>query len=226
MRERDSTLLECPFVRRVAVIALSAQVALALSGAALAGSGSAGLTPPSWPSPTAHGIPTSYLLVGFVTLAILVLVEGLLIFFVIRFRHRKRSRLDDGPQIHGSTKLELIWTVAPAVILAAIAAFVLATLPEIKDVPAANAQGGRLDVEVQGHQFYWQFVYPNGAIGFDDMRVPTGRNVQLTVVSRPREVIHSAWIPKLGGKIDAIPVRVNHTWFEAPAPGTYIGQCA
>jgi cytochrome c oxidase subunit 2 len=213
-------------VRRVAVIALSAQVALALSGAALAGSGSAGLTPQSSTSPNAHGIHTSYLLVGFVTLAILVLVEGLLIFFVIRFRHRKRSRLDDGPQIHGSTKLELIWTVAPAVILAAIAAFVLATLPEIKDVPAANAQGGRLDVEVQGHQFYWQFVYPNGAIGFDDMRVPTGRNVKLTVVSPAQDVIHSWWIPKLGGKIDAIPGRVNHTWFEAPAPGTYIGQCA
>jgi cytochrome c oxidase subunit II len=213
-------------VRRLAATGLSALLALALAGQAVAGSGEAGLTPQSSSSPNAHGIHTSYLLVGFVTLAILVLVEGLLIFFVIRFRRRNRSRLDDGPQIHGSTKLELIWTVAPAVILAALAAFVLATLPEIRNVPAANASGGRLDVQVQGHQFYWQFVYPNGAIGFDDMVVPTGKNVKLTVVSPVQDVIHSWWIPKLGGKIDAIPGRTNFTWFRAPAPGRYIGQCA
>jgi cytochrome c5 len=112
------------------------------------------------------------------------------------------------------------------VILACIAAFVLATLPKINDVPEASANGGRLDVTVEGHQFYWLFRYPNGALGFDDMVVPTGKNVKLTVVSPAKDVIHSWWVPKLGGKIDAIPGRTNTTWYRAPLPGTYIGQCA
>ena len=210
-------------MRRFAVLATVALAALGLAGVALA---AGGLTPQSSSSPNAHGIHRSYMLVGFVTLGVFVLVEGLLLLFVVRFRHRGRSRLDDGPQIHGSTKLEVMWTVAPAVILAAIAAFVLATLPEIQDVPSASAAGGRVDVTVEGHQFYWLFRYPNGAIGFDDMVVPTGKNVKLTVVSPPQDVIHSWWVPQLGGKIDAIPGRTNHTWYRAPEPGTYIGQCA
>jgi len=211
-------------VRRLVALSLTALGALALAGAAFAGDG--GLTPQTSSSPNAAGIHRNYLLVGYVTLAVFILVEGLLLLFVVRFRHRGRDRLDDGPQIHGSTKLELMWTVAPAVILACIAAFVLATLPKIDDIPSASAAGGRLDVTVEGHQFYWLFRYPNGAIGFDDMVVPTGKNVKLTVVSPPQDVIHSWWVPQLGGKIDAVPGRTNHTWYRAPEPGTYIGQCA
>jgi cytochrome c oxidase subunit 2 len=214
-------------VRRAAAISLLAfAAALALAGAALAGAGGAGVTPQASTSPNAHGIHRSYMLIGFVTLAIFILVEGTLITFLVRYRRRNRPRLEDGQQIHGSTRLELIWTVAPAVILAGIAAFVLATLPGIKDVPSASANGGRLDVTVEGHQFYWLFKYPNGAIGFDDMVVPAGKNVKLTVVAPAVDVIHSWWVPKLGGKIDAIPGRTNHTWFTAPAPGVFVGQCA
>ena len=154
------------------------------------------------------------------------LVEGLLIAFVIRFRGRGRSRLDDGPQIHGSTRLELIWTVAPAVVLAGVAAFVLATLPNVQDVPSASASGGRTDLTVEGHQFYWLFRYPNGAISFDELVVPVDRNVELTVVAPAQDVIHSWWAPKLGGKIDAIPGRVNHTWFKAPEIANYPVKCA
>jgi cytochrome c oxidase subunit 2 len=212
-------------VRRLpAILPLTLLGALISVGAAVADTG--GLTPESTSSPNAEGIHTSYVLIGFVTLAVFVLVEGALIAFVVKFRSGRRSREEDAPQIHGSTKLELIWTVLPAVVLAAIASFVLVTLPKIKDVPSANASGGRLDVTVEGHQFYWLFRYPNGAIGFDDMLVPTGKNVRLTVVSPPQDVNHSWWVPKLGGKIDAIPGRTNYTWFRAPGLGTYIGQCA
>jgi cytochrome c oxidase subunit 2 len=211
-------------VRRTIVSSLLAVfAALALAAGAFA---AGGLTPQSSDSPNAAGIHRSYLLVGFVALGVFLLVEGVLIAFVIKFRRGKRTRLDDGPQIHGSTKLELIWTVAPAILLAAIASFVLATLPKIRDIPSANAAGGRLDVTVEGHQFYWLFKYPNQAIGFDEMLAPTGKNVKLSVVAPAKDVIHSWWVPKLGGKVDAIPGRTNFTWYRAPAPGTYVGQCA
>jgi cytochrome c oxidase subunit II len=155
-----------------------------------------------------------------------VLVEGLLIAFVIRFRRGRRTRETEGPQIHGAGRLEVIWTIAPAVILACIAGFVLATLPGIQNIPAASADGGRLDVTVEGHQFYWLFRYPNGAVSFDELVVPAQKNVKLTVVTPPQDVIHSWWVPQLGGKIDAIPGQTNHTWFRAPELKTYPGQCA
>jgi cytochrome c oxidase subunit 2 len=218
-------LLEChrPVRRTIATSLLTLIASLTVAAGALA---AGGLTPQSSDSPNAAGIHRSYLLVGYVALAVFILVEGVLLAFVIKFRRGKRTRLDEGPQIHGSTKLELIWTVAPAIALAGIASFVLATLPKIRDIPKANAAGGRLDVTVEGHQFYWLFKYPNGAIGFDQMLAPTGKNVKLTVVAPAKDVIHSWWVPKLGGKVDAIPGRTNYTWYRAPAPGVYIGQCA
>jgi cytochrome c oxidase subunit 2 len=218
--------LECQrAVRRTIATSLLAFVGSLLCAAgAFAGTG--GLTPESSSSPNAHGITQSYYLVAVVTMVVFAIVEGVLIVFVIRYRRGKRTRLVEGPQIHGSTKLELIWTVLPAVGLAAIAAFVLLTLPKIIDIPSASANGGRLDVTVEGHQFYWLFRYPNGAIGFDDMVVPTGKNVALTIVTPPQDVNHSWWVPKLGGKTDAIPGKTNHSWFRAPAPGVYPGQCA
>jgi cytochrome c oxidase subunit 2 len=215
------------FVRRkTTTLLVLLAAALAVASVALAGDGNGGLTPQSSDSPNAVGIRHSYLLIGVITGAIFVLVEGLLIAFVLGFRRRGRTRLDDGPQIHGSTRLELAWTVAPAVLLAIVAGFVLATLPGISDVPKADAAGGRLDVAVSGRQFYWQFTYPNGALSFDELVVPVGRNVKLTVTAPEHDVIHSWWVPKLGGKIDAIPGRVNETWFRAPAKTTYRGQCA
>ncbi len=215
-----------PVRRRTAILTAAVLSALALAGAALAGSGYGGLVPQTSDSPNARGITHSYLLISGVAIGICLLVEGLLITFVIRFRRGRRSRESEGPQIHGSGRLELIWTIAPALILAGIVGFVLATLPGIEDIPAANADGGRLDVTVEGHQFYWLFRYPNGALSFDELVVPAQKNVKLTVVTPPGDVIHSYWVPQLGGKIDAIPGRTNHTWFRAPELKTYPGQCA
>jgi cytochrome c oxidase subunit 2 len=79
---------------------------------------------------------------------------------------------------------------------------------------------------VEGHQFYWQFDYPNGARSINTLHVPVNKVIDLTVVSPRQDVIHSWWIPALGGKIQAIPGRVNHTWFMAEKQGTYEGQCA
>jgi cytochrome c oxidase subunit 2 len=108
-------------------------------------------------------------------------------------------------------------------ILAGIVTVVFVKLPEIKDVPSAAA-GSALHIRVEGHQYYWQFVYPDGQVSFQRMAVPVGRVVTLDVVSP--DVAHSWWVPALGGKIDAIPGRVNHTWFKAETRGSYEARCA
>jgi cytochrome c oxidase subunit II len=207
-------------VRRKLFLAfVSLCAALATAGAAAAANG--GLTPETPHSPNAHRIASAYYLILGFTAAIFVLVETLLVVFVWKYRSRGRPRTVEGDQVHGHTRLELIWTVIPVGILAVIAAFVFYELPGISDAPAAT---NALHVTVEARQFYWQFDYPNGARSINDLTVPAGRVVDLTVVSP--DVIHSWWIPALGGKIQAIPGITNHTWFKADREGIYVGQCA
>ena len=215
-----------PIVRSPRLFVLvGAAIASALVAApALAGNGGFAPVPPE--SPNAEGIHQSYLFISIFCLAIFVLVEGLLIAFVVRYRRRNRPRHADGAQIHGATRLELAWTLGPVVILFVIAAFVFAKLPGIQDVPAASAGTSNLVVDVTGTQFSWEFRYPNGVVAFDRMRAPEGRTVELRVTAPDWDVIHSWWIPALAGKIDAIPGRVNKTWFKAQRTGIFQGQCA
>jgi cytochrome c oxidase subunit 2 len=198
--------------------------ALVLAAPALGGNGGLAPVPPE--SPNAEGISQSYWFITFFLLGVFLLVETLLIVFVIRFRRRRRERHADGAQIHGSSRLETMWTIGPVLILFAIAVFVFAKLPDIKDVPTATAGEPNLVVKVTGRQFYWQFEYPNGVIAIDALRAPVGGVVELDVTAPTFDVIHSWWIPALGGKIDAIPGRVNRTWFKAERAGTFSGQCA
>jgi cytochrome c oxidase subunit 2 len=193
-------------------------VALATAGVAAAANG--GFTPVEPASPNAHHIQGAYYLILGFTAAIFVLVESLLVIFVVRYRSRGRARAVEGAQVHGHTRLELIWTAIPVVILAIIAGFVFYELPNIDSAPAA---ADPIPITVEGHQYYWQFDYPGGARSIGTLHVPAGAVVDLKVVSP--DVIHSWWIPALGGKIQAIPGRINHTWFKAD-PGSYDGQCA
>jgi len=153
---------------------------------------------------------------------VFVLIESLLVIFIVKYRSRGRSRAVEGAQVHGHTRLELLWTVFPVLILAAIAVVVFWELPSIDHQPSAATNP--IHITVEGHQYYWQFDYPNHARSIGTLHVPVGAVVDLKVVSP--DVIHSWWIPALGGKIQAIPGRVNHTWFRADAAGTYTGQCA
>ena len=200
------------------------QFALLAAPAALAGNG--GFAPVSPESPNAHGIRTSYLFITIFTLSIFVLVEGLLVAFIIRYRRKQRPRFEDGAPIHGASRLELLWTAFPVVVLFVIAVFIFFELPGIKNVPEASAGEQQIDIKLTGRQFYWQFEYPNGAISIDHLRAPVGVPVELEVTSPVTDVIHSWWIPALGGKIDAIPGRRNSTWFKAERVGTFTGQCA
>jgi cytochrome c oxidase subunit 2 len=213
-----------PPVRPKLLLTGGALAALLVAAApAVAGNGGFAPVPPE--SPNAQDITDTWWFISIFILAIFVLVEGLLIAFVIRYR-RRRPRDVDGPQIHGSTRLETMWTVAPVFILFAIAAVVFLKLPGIRDVPSATAGGETLEVEVVGHQFYWEFEYPNGVVAVNRLRAPVGVPVELTVTAPDIDVIHSWWIPALGGKIDAIPGVVNETWFQAKRTGVFRGQCA
>ena len=208
--------------RKLPSLVFAVLVALATAGVAAAGNG--GFTPVTPASPNAvHTQHAYYLILGF-TAAIFVLVEGLLVVFVVKYRSRGRARAVEGAQVHGHTRLELIWTAFPVVILAIIAAFVFYELPNIDSAPAAAEP---IHITVEGHQYYWQFDYadsPNQARSIGTLHVPVGSVLDIKVVSP--DVIHSWWVPALGGKIQAIPGRINHFWFRADSPGSYEGQCA
>jgi cytochrome c oxidase subunit 2 len=205
--------------RKLPSLVLAVLVALATAGVAAAANG--GFTPVDPASPNARHIRHAYYLILGLTSAIFVLVETLLVVFVFKYRSRGRARAVEGAQVHGHTRLELIWTAFPVLILAIIAGFVFYELPNIDSAPAA---ADPIPITAEGHQFYWQYDYPGGARSIGTLHVPAGAVVDLKVVSP--DVIHSWWIPELGGKIQAIPGRdKNHTWFRADA-GTYDGQCA
>ena len=206
-------------MRRKLTFGVVALTALATAGVAAAANG--GFTPQFAHSPNTHRTNTAYYVVLGFTSAIFVIVEGALVFFIWRYRGGRRARTVEGPQLHGNTRLELIWTVIPVVILAIIGTVIFIELPGISNAPAA---ANAVQIRVVGHQFYWEFDYPNGARSINDLHVPVGQVVDLDV--RSGDVVHSWWIPQLNGKIQAIPGRTNHTWFKADRAGTYYGQCA
>ncbi|MGZ4354098.1 MAG: cytochrome c oxidase subunit II [Gaiellaceae bacterium] len=208
-------------MRRKLLPVLGIAVAAALAGAGAAAAANGGFSPQVPHSPNAQGIKTAYWVIFGFTAAIFVLVESLLVVFVWKYRSRGRARTVDGAQVHGHTRLELIWTAGPVIILTVIAGLVFYELPGIRNAPAA---ANPLRITVEGHQYYWQFDYPNGARTINDLHVPANQVVDLTIDSY--DVVHSWWIPQLGGKIQAIPGRTNTTWFEADSPGVYLGQCA
>jgi cytochrome c oxidase subunit 2 len=212
-------------VRRKLLFACLSLLALAfvLTGSALAGNG--GIAPPA-ETPQAGRIQDLYWFILAISAVIFLIVEASLILFIVQSRNRGRPRTDEGPQIHGHTRLELIWTAIPVVILIAIMSFVFYKLPGIEDVPEANAAGEKLTVEVEGRQFYWRYVYPNGAVSVNELRLPAGRPIELELTAPAHDVIHSWWVPELAGKMDAVPGKVNHLRFEAPTRiGVYRGQC-
>ncbi len=211
-----------PVRRKTIVLVCVALFGLVLAHVALADD-PAGITPRGPDSPQAAGIEDIYWLLLAIAGGIFVLVEGALVFCLVRFRNRGRSRTAEGPQIHGATRLELIWTAIPVVILAVIITFVLYKLPGIRDVQSAKAGAQQVEIEVEGRQFYWNFVYPNGVIQVQTLRIPAQRQIRLSINSE--DVDHSWWIPSVDGKFDAIPGKTNHMEFIAERPGTYRGQC-
>ncbi|HMM41973.1 MAG TPA: cytochrome c oxidase subunit II [Thermomicrobiales bacterium] len=154
---------------------------------------------------------------------VFVLVEGLLVYTIIRFRRAPRTAHGRPVPVHGNTKLEIIWTVIPAIVLVFIAIPTLQIIADLAEVP--TDQGDPLKVDVIGHQFFFEFSYPDlGIKTTNTMHIPTGTMVDVSLQSN--DVIHSFWVPQLAGKTDLIPGRTNRMWLEAAEAGTYHGQCA
>lgn len=183
-----------------------------------------GLTPVEAESPNAERIADLYWFVSFWAALVLLAVAVPLAIFVIRYRSRGRDRTVEGPQIHGSTRLEIAWTLVPVVILLFVVAFTFYKLPGI--TLEDEAQAGDLRIHVEGRQFYWQYRYPNGVIAIDRLVAPEDRLVLLEITAPENDVNHSYWVPGIGGKFDAIPGRTTQTGFQADEVGLYEGQCA
>ena len=163
------------------------------------------------------------------TIGILVLVELLIVVAIFRFRERPNQ--PQPKQIHGNVKLEFLWTLIPAVIVLFIAIPTIQSVFATQKAPPDDA----LVVEVIGHQWWWEFRYPEyGVTTANEMVLPTGRNIDLKMYSV--DVIHSFWVPRVGGKRDVNPQprvapgergpRWNHLNFNIEQAGFYNGQCA
>src|SRR5919199_1789707 len=148
-------------------------------------------------------------------------VEGALIFTVLYFRRRPGQPV--GPPIgrHGSTPLEITWTLLPVVVLAFVAVPTVWTIFETAEAAPANA----VQVQVTAHQWWWEFRYPKlHIVTFNEMHLPVGQTANLSLASA--DVIHSFWIPQLAGKRDVFPNHVNNLWFTPSKVDNFPGQCA
>src|SRR5262249_6180823 len=168
----------------------------------------------------------AYIFVLIFTTIVFVGVEGALIALMVKYRRGKRARSADGLQLHGSTRLEILWTVVPVLILAAIGAVVFIKLPPSADAPAgAPPDLAQQSVTAADGQLYPMSPLPHGPAGMGCTAAPADNVVNEDVFAPDNDVLHSWWVPELGGKIDAIPGRPNYTWFKAPA-GIYPGRCS
>lgn len=177
-------------------------------------------------SPENREIWSLYSLVWWLALMVFILVEVALFYAVFRFRRRPGQALPK--QTHGNNRLEIAWTVAPALLL------VLVAIPTVRVIisqasPATDPNTTR--VQIIGHQFWWEAIYPtepdpqgNPIRTGNEIHVPVGRTIEFEITSA--DVQHSFWVPLLGGKVDALPTRVNRLKYTPTEPGRYFGQCA
>jgi cytochrome c oxidase subunit 2 len=166
-------------------------------------------------------------LVFWVAVVVFVLVQGLVIVAIVRFRRRDGDDAKEPVQVHGNTRLELGWTIVPALILLVLAIPSVATIFKLARAPKDDP----LNVTIVARQFWWEYRYTDKDTGFNtanELHVPTGRSVRIIENGTlgNADVIHSWWVPKLSGKTDNIPGRINKVTLKADRPGTYLGQCA
>ena len=169
-------------------------------------------------------------LAGFVlaiTGAIFVVVGGLLVYVVVRFRRRANDDGTEPAQVYGSGPVEAAWTIVPFLI---VLVFTLATARVIHEVQDARKPVAALDVQVVGHQWWWEIRYPKlGIVTANELHVPVsqgGERLPTFLDLRSADVVHSFWVPRLAGKTDLIPNKINSMWIEPERTGLFLGQCA
>jgi cytochrome c oxidase subunit 2 len=180
--------------------------------------------PVSTPADEVHGLA---LFVLAVTGTIFLVVGGLLLYGVVRFRARPGDEQREPPQVYGSNPVELAWTMVPLLIIVVL---ILVTGRTIYTIQAAVRPPNALAVKVIGHQWWWEFRYPDlGVVTANELHIPVSdpsdpRPTFLQLESA--DVVHSFWVPRLAGKTDVVPNKTNETWIDPRVPGTYLGQCA
>ncbi len=157
----------------------------------------------------------------FLAAIVFVVVEGILVFTIFRYRRRPNQPLPH--PTHGHTVFEVGWTILPTLVLVGLSIPSIELLFKLDEPPPD--QGPPLEVQVIGHQWWWEFRYPDqNVVTATDLHIPVGRPVRVSLQSA--DVQHSFWVPRLAGKTDLVPPRVNHMWFNAKEPGRFFGQCA
>jgi cytochrome c oxidase subunit II len=204
------------------------------------------ITPKAGGSPNANQIASLYKIVLYMAALVFVVVEGALVYSLYRFRAKKNPV---AAQIHGNTRLEIGWTLAAALILVVLTVVTFVKLPSIINPPNSDADGlvlsasvtqptppngKKLTVCVQGRQYIWRYTYGTNCLNdafnaklpysYTTMVVPEHTTVVLKI--QAIDVIHSWWVPSLGGKVDAVPGYTTYTWFKGLHTGNFRGQCA
>ncbi|HEX6746264.1 MAG TPA: cytochrome c oxidase subunit II [Longimicrobium sp.] len=166
-----------------------------------------------------------FMLSLYLGVAVGIAVLAVLVYFLWKFRYQPGA--PEPRQIHGNTRLEVAWTLIPAIILAVIAIPTVKAIFETQPDPS-TLPPNTVTIEVIGKQWWWEFRYPqpNGdtVVTANEIHVPVDRTVHLVLKSD--NVLHSFWVPQMGGKRDLIPNRINHLVFKPEEAGVYFGQCA
>ncbi len=181
--------------------------------------------PVSWVTNPGSTITTQqsnlYLIILIPAAVVFLIVEGGIIYSVIRFHHRKGDT-SEPDQVHGNVPLEITWTALPVVLVIFI--FIIG-LNTMNGIAAPAPSPNDVHVNVIGHQWWWEFDYSDLNIKTaDELVIPVGTPVQITLTSV--DVIHSFWVPQLTGKTDVVPGQTNHMWINASQTGTFDGQCS
>jgi cytochrome c oxidase subunit 2 len=175
----------------------------------------------------AHSIYGLSMLVLSITLGIFLTVAGLLLYALIRYRHRPTDSDREPAQVYGSNQIELSWTVIPILIVVML---FLTTTRVILGTEAIPKPADAMDVTVIGHQFWWEYRYPKlGIVTANELHIPVSdadKPMPTYLEMSSADVSHSFWIPRLAGKMDVIPNRINTMWIDPPAAGLFLGQCA
>ena len=183
--------------------------------ATLVGVPAVDVSPLNCAGPNACDIVSVYTSIFWIAMAVLVIVGGLIVFAALRFRRRDDR---EPAQTHGNPRLEIVWTALPVLIVAFVFVRTALRIDYVRNGPPPQQT-----IQVTGIQWAWSFKYPNGKTSFSTLTIPAGQVVRLQVTSK--DVLHSFWVPRLGGQIYAKPGFQNNGWIEASQPGTYFGQC-
>jgi len=178
-------------------------------------------------STPAHSIMRLSLFVLAITGAIFVVVFSLIIYAVVRFRRRPEDDGKEPAQVYGSNPVEMAWTVVPIIIVVVLTLTTARIIHEIQDAPKPP---DAVDVQVIGHQFWWEIRYPKyGIVTANEMHVPVSLKEHPTPTFldlRSADVVHSFWVPRLAGKTELVPNKVNTMWIDPERTGLFLGQCA